>query len=260
MPNWLSTHPAPADRVQAVQEYIAKTGTPAGTTGTTGRNAFLQRIDGIMFGDSPSEGIIRGNLFLHPDLRMSITFPQGWEIQNTRTQVMARAPEQNQFLILQLVPNPAGSIEQVARASMAQAGFQHLNGQRTQVNGLDAYVGSYRGKMQGLGTVTTLASHIVLDKNVYLLAGLAPPNEFQAAEPRFAQSIQSFRELSRQEAENIRPNRVDIYTVRQGDTWESIWKGSTAGILKPSTLAIMNNYEPNQQPRPGDRIKIVVEG
>jgi predicted Zn-dependent protease len=49
--------------------------------------------------------------------------------------------------------------------------------------------------------------------------------------------------------------------VRPGDTWQSIAQraGETAGI-KPSTLAIMNNYEPSQQPRPGDRIKIVVEG
>jgi hypothetical protein len=30
--------------------------------------------------------------------------------------------------------------------------------------------------------------------------------------------------------------------------------------MKPSTLAIMNNYEPAEPPRPGDRIKIVVEG
>ena len=47
----------------------------------------------------------------------------------------------------------------------------------------------------------------------------------------------------------------------RGDTWQSIAQrmGESAG-LKPSTLAIMNNYEPTEAPRPGDRIKIVVEG
>jgi hypothetical protein len=29
---------------------------------------------------------------------------------------------------------------------------------------------------------------------------------------------------------------------------------------KASTLAIVNYYEPSQPPKPGDRIKIVVEG
>jgi predicted Zn-dependent protease len=52
---------------------------------------------------------------------------------------------------------------------------------------------------------------------------------------------------------------VDIYTVRSGDSWEELSR-RTGGILKPSTLAIMNNYEPSQPPRAGERIKIVVEG
>jgi predicted Zn-dependent protease len=144
---------------------------------------------------------------------------------------------------------------------MANAGFQQLNGDRAQVNGMDAYVGTYQGQMQGLGSVVTLAAHIVHDRNVYLFAGIAPPNEFQSVQQQFSTSIRSFRQLSAQEAANIRPNRVDLYTVRPGDTWESIVQrsGQASGV-KASTVAIMNDYEPNQQPRPGDRIKIVVEG
>ena len=258
VPNFLSTHPAPADRVQKVEAVVAQAGRPVGTAGTEDEAEFLRRIDGVVFGDSPSQGIVRGNTFLHPDLRLSLSFPQGWEIQNARTQVLAKAPERNEFMLLQLVPNPSGSIEQVAQGSMANAGFRQINGERAQVNGLDAYVGTYQGQMQGLGNVVTLAAHIVHDRNVYVFAGLAPPNGFESAQRSFAQSIRSFRELSRQEAANIRPNRVDVYTVRQGDTWASIAERS--GGIKASTLAIMNNYEPNQQPRPGDRIKIVVEG
>ena len=265
VPNWLSTHPAPADRVEKVQSYIAQAQVrPVGTSGRADQideAEFLRRVDGLVFGDSPSQGIVRGNTFLHPDLRLSIAFPRGWEIQNAKSQVMAKAPEQNEFMLLQLVPNASGSIEQVAQGTMANAGFRQLNGQRAQVNGLDAYVGTYQGQLQGLGNVVTLAAHIVHDRNVYLFAGLAPPDGFNSAQRQFGDSIRSFRELSRQEAANIRPNRVDVYTVRQGDTWQSIAErmGEAAGI-KASTLAIMNNYEPNQQPRPGDRIKIVVEG
>lgn len=266
VPNWLSTHPAPADRVNAVQAYIAQsTPRPVGTAGTRTPEQtevdFVRRIDGLVFGDSPSQGIVRGNAFLHPDLRLSLAFPRGWEVQNTKTQVLAKAPEQNEFMLLQLVPNASGSIEQVARGTMVNAGFQQLNGERAQVNGLDAYIGTYQGQMQGLGNVVTVAAHIVHDRNVYLFAGLAPPGEFRSAQQEFVNSIRSFRELTRQEAANIRPNRVDIYTVRAGDTWQGLAErmGEAAGI-KASTLAIMNNFEPTQQPRPGDRIKIVVEG
>ena len=264
VPNWLSTHPAPADRVEKVQAYIAQAPGAVGTAGAGGETdaaTFLRRIDGLVFGDSPSQGVVRGNAFLHPDLRLAITFPQGWDIQNGKSQVVAKAPDQNDFMLLQLVPSPSGSIEQVARGTMANAGFQQVKGERARVNGLDAYVGTYQGQMQGLGNVVTLAAHIVFDRNVYLFAGLAPPNEFGTVQRSFEQSIGSFRELSREEAARIRPNRVDLYTVRPGDTWQSIAKATEeVGGVKASTLAIMNNYEPSQAPRPGDRIKIVVEG
>jgi predicted Zn-dependent protease len=216
-------------------------------------------MDGIIFGDSPADGIVRGNEFLHPVLRLGLKFPQGWEVQNSAQQVVAKAPDRDNFMLLQLVPNASGSIQQIAQASMANAGFRQLQGERTTLNGLDAYVGTYQGAMEGLGNVATVAAHIVHDRNVYLFAGLAPPNQFQAAQAPFAASIRSFRELSSSEAAAIRPNRVDIYTVRGGDSWQGIAERN-GGVVKPATLAIMNNYEPSQPPRAGDRIKIVVQG
>ena len=57
----------------------------------------------------------------------------------------------------------------------------------------------------------------------------------------------------------LNPDRIDLYTARQGDTWASIAERG-GGLVKPATLAIMNDYEPNQAPRPGDRIRIVIEG
>jgi predicted Zn-dependent protease len=261
VPNWLSTHPAPADRVEELKTVIAQAQatTPVGTSGTVDETQFLRRIDGIVFGDSPSQGIVRGNMFLHPELRLSIAFPDGWEIQNTPTQVLAKAPDREDYMLLQLVQNPSGSIEQIARGTMANAGFRQVNGERAEVNGLDAYVGTYQGQMQGLGSIVTLAAHIVHNRNVYVFAGLAPPNQFESVQRDFARSIRSFRELSAQEAANIKPNRVDLYTVRQGDTWQGIAERS-GGIVKPSTLAIMNDKDPGQSPRPGEQIKIVVEG
>ena len=260
VPNWLSTHPAPADRVAGVQQYIQKAAIPVGTSGTTDKTDFIRHVDGIVYGDSPSDGIIRGNQFLHPDLRLAIAFPTGWEIQNSPLQVTAKAPERDNYMLLQLVPNARGSVDQIAQTGMAGAGFKQLNGQRSQINGMDAYVGTYQGNLEGLGNVVTSAAHIVHEKNVYLLAGFAPPNQFDAAQREFAASIRSFKELSREEAAGIRPNRVDVYTVRSGDTWQSIAQRTGDGTVKPATLAIMNNYEPSQPPRAGERIKVVVTG
>ena len=260
VPNFLATHPAPADRVEHVLAYVKKNPIAVGTAGRPADERNYQRmVDGIIFGDSPSDGIIRGNQFLHPDLRLALAFPQGWEIQNSATQVIAKAPDRNNFMLLTLVPNASGSLQQIAQGSMANAGFRQVQGERASLNGLDAYVGTYQGAMQGLGDVATLAAHIVHGRNVYMLAGLAPPNQFEGAQRQFVSSIRSFRELSASEASRIRPNRIDIYTVRGGDTWQAL-AARTGNLIKPETLAIMNNYEPSQPPRAGDLIRIVVEG
>lgn len=261
VPNFLSTHPAPGDRVQQVLAYVQNNPIAVGTAGRPADETDYQRVvDGVIFGDSPSDGIVRGNEFLHPVLRLALAFPKGWEIQNSATQVVAKAPDRENYMLLTLVPNASGSLQQIAQGSMANAGFRPVQqGERASLNGLDAYVGTYQGAMEGAGNIVAVAAHVVHNRSVYMFAGLAPPNQFQNAQQLFLTSIRSFRELSQSEASRIRPNRVDIYTVRGGDTWESLASRS-GDLVKPATLAIMNDYEPSQPPRAGDRIRIVVEG
>jgi predicted Zn-dependent protease len=103
------------------------------------------------------------------------------------------------------------------------------------------------------------AAHIVHNGNVYLVAGFSAPNVFNPLDDAMLRTIRSFKPMTAAEAEDVHPNRVDIYVVRQGDSWQSIAERS-GGVIKPSTLAIMNGAEPNSQPVVGRRIKIVVGG
>jgi predicted Zn-dependent protease len=259
VPNWLSTHPDPLARVDEILPIVEKL--RAGRTDlATNRDAFLQRIDGIVYGDNPEQGIVRGTTFLHPPLRFRVDFPQGWEVANSPTQVVAKAPDAEVYMLLELVQKPQGrTLQEIALNQMQRAGFQLADGERTAIGGLDAFVGVYQGQMQGLGAVGVRAAHIAHGTNVYMLAGFTGTELFRQADSAFVGAIRSFRALAAAEAESIRPNRVDLYVVRQGDTWEGIAERS-GGVIKPASLAIMNNAAPNAQPSPGSRIKIVVGG
>ena len=260
VPNWLSTHPAPEDRVQRVSAAVQQAEAGAGRF-TVERDAFLKRLDGIVYGDNPDQGVVRGARFLHAGLRFAVEFPNGWEINNGQTQVVAKEPGGHPLLVLQTVTRPLGrNTEEVALRSMAAAGFRATTGGSTTINGLDAFVGTYLGTMQSLGRVQVRAAHVVLNREVFLLAGIAPYDEYGRAEPAFTTTIHSFKPLSRSEAEGIAPNRVDLYTARAGDTWQSIAERQGGRVVKPATLAIMNGHAVNDQPRPGERIKIVVAG
>jgi predicted Zn-dependent protease len=258
VPNFLSTHPEPLARVTEIRPTVEKL--KAGRANwVTDRETLMRRMDGIVFGDNPEQGVTRGNTFLHPPLRFRIDFPNGWQVSNSAQQVVAQAPGADSVMVLQVAQGQKGSVEAVAAASMRQAGLQQVRGERSSINGLDAYLGVYQGEIEGLGPVVSRAAHIAHGGQIYVVAGLAPPAGFDRADATFLASIRTFRALSAAEAENIRPNRIDLYVVRSGDTWASLAERS-GGAVMPASLAIMNGAAPNTTPQTGARIKIVVAG
>ncbi|MDA1306818.1 MAG: M48 family metalloprotease [Acidobacteria bacterium] len=259
VPNWMSTHPEPLSRVEDIQPTVAEL-KASGATYVTNRDAWIRRVDGIIFGDNPDQGLARGRTFVHPVLRFQLDFPNQWEIANSPQQVVAQAPGNDAIMLLRGVAEPQGqSMREIALNSMRSAGLRATAGEVATIGGLDAYLGVYQGQIEGLGAVTMRAGHIRHDREVYLVAGLTPPDAFRQSDATFLASIRSFRQMSAAEAEAIRPNRVDLYVVRSGDTWQGIAERS-GGVVTPSTLAIMNQSTLGTQPRVGLRIKIVVSG
>ena len=92
---------------------------------TVDRDGYLARIDGIVFGDNPEDGVVRGNMFLHPPLRFAIEFPQGWEITNSDEQVVAQEPGNKVFMVLRTIEaRPGRSLDQVAQQHMRESGYK----------------------------------------------------------------------------------------------------------------------------------------
>ena len=163
-------------------------------------------------------------------------------------------------MVLELSKSNAASPQAAARADMTEAGLRETGGGTTRINGLDAYVGTYEG-MSEQTRFLVRAAHIRSGDKTYLVAGLATPAEFPRVDRTFQNSIQSFRQLSQQEADRIQPDRLDFYTVRSGDTWESLAKqGGAASPIRASSIAIMNGSDPATPPKAGTRVRILVGG
>jgi predicted Zn-dependent protease len=257
VPNWLLTHPQPLERVGEVEPAVREAeASPHGDAWAIGRESYLRRIDGIVVGENPREGVVRGAEFVHPDLRLAVAFPPGWTLNNGKTAVIAARPDGAAFVLLQPVTSDGSrALPDLARASMTNAGFRLVDGRRARVNGLDAYLGSYDGTLENGSAVRVEAAHVALGGQVYLLAGIAaataqPPREFEA-------SIRSFRELSRAEADGVKPNRLALYTARPGDSWERL-AADRGNLVTGAALAVMNGRSLSDPPRPGERLKVVV--
>jgi predicted Zn-dependent protease len=251
--------------------------------GTIERDAYLQRINGIVFGDNPEDGIVRGHEFIHPTLRFAIDFPDGWDISNGEEEVVAQEPGNKVFVVLRAVREPsATTLEQVAQKHMKGAGYKATEGALTTVNSLDAFIGTYQGNARGLGKVTARGAHISTPpaslrtsrrvpagtgapgstlsprSTTYFIGGVAPAETFPTQLDAFNATIKSFRQLSPNEADDVEPNRVVLYNVQKGDTWQSIAQREGKGVAKASTLAIMNDHTVDDQPKVGEKLKIVV--
>jgi predicted Zn-dependent protease len=265
VPNWLSTHPQPENRAARVGEAVKKVRAPMDSaqsgTWTVDRDGYLARIDGIVFGDNPEDGVVRGNLFLHAPLRFAIAFPDGWEITNSDEQVVAQEPGNKVFMVLRTIEARLGrSLDQVAQQHMRESGYKATDLTSSTVSGMQAVVGTYAGNASGIGTVTARGAHVLLGRSTFFIGGIASPDLYPRVSADFDRAIQSFRQMSQDEANAVEPNLIDLYTAREGDTWQSIAQRAGQGLVSAATLAIMNDHAIDEHPKPGTRLKIVVAG
>ena len=270
VPNWMSTHPQPENRAARVTETVKKVRAgESESTWTVDRDGYLARIEGIIFGDDPESGIVRGNMFLHPPLRFAIEFPAGWEITNSDEQVVAQEPGNKVFMVLRTIQGrPGRSLEEAAQQHMRDSGYNLADMTQGTVSGMQAVLGTYEGNARGIGKVIARGAHVVLGRpsttvrtgSTYFIGGIAPPDVYPRVSADFDRAIQTFRQMSQDEANAVEPNIIDLYTAREGDTWQSIAQRAGKGFVSANTLAIMNDHTIDQQPAPGTRLKIVVAG
>ena len=116
-PVWLSTHPDPGDRYQRLLAAVQQQGLKGGNVR---REAYLDRLDGMTFGENPREGFFREGAFYHPDLRFRFVMPRGFKGQNTKQAVWAVSP--NGDAVFQLTLAEGDSPDRAARARRARAG------------------------------------------------------------------------------------------------------------------------------------------
>ena len=101
LPEWLSTHPDPGTRVQNTEQRLDTLSRSLANT-ITNRDDYLQHIAGLTYGEDPRQGFFEGRTFYHPDLRFQLTYPQGWQTQNTPDAVVAMSPQQDAIIQLGL--------------------------------------------------------------------------------------------------------------------------------------------------------------
>lgn len=252
IPEWMSTHPDPGNRVQQTMQRIAATTLPGGLQ--VDRDRFLQATEGLVFGENPRLGFFEGAAFLHPDLRFRFDFPAGWKTQNQSSQVVGISPQQDAIVVLTLAgaTAPAQALQQF----LGQQGIQSRGTSAAPINGLPAALGGFVAQTQE-GTLGGWVAFVQLDGTTYRLLGYTPAPRASAYDAVLRQAVSSFRRLTDAAALAVKPARLRLVRTPRPMTIEEFQRDFPSTI-PVAQLALINGVEPTTRLPAGMLVKRVV--
>jgi predicted Zn-dependent protease len=247
----MATHPSTPERVQETLAAARQIAAPG--IGDTARSSYLAAIDGITYGDDPSEGFIRGRRFLHPKLGFAFVAPEGFVLENTARAVLGNANGGVEALRVDSVRIPAATGLEEYLASGWIDGLQQGSIESLMINGLPAATATARG-----GEWTFRLAAIRFGTDVYRLI-FATRTLTPERDQRYREAINSFRRVPSEEAASVRPLRLSVITAGEGEHAEKL-AGRMAVTDRPlETFLILNGLEHDGQLKAGEKYKLVVE-
>ena len=251
IPEWASTHPDPASRVRNAQSLASR----VGAGGVRNADAFLASVDGVLYGDDPAQGVVEGRDFLHPDLRLKFTVPNGYGMQNGASAVLVSGNGgQAQFSTAAYNGDMNAYIASIFKAVGGNANLSPGNIQRTTVNGIPAYYAVARANTQSGQVDVTVFAYEFSRTSAFHFVALTQAGGAGVFNPMF----QSVRRLTASEAAAIRPRRVDVVTVARGDTVATLARRMAYTDLQTERFQVLNRLTATSRLTPGRKVKIVV--
>ena len=252
--NWLASHPSNEKRLADIQQVAAGY---SGSYDDDGRARYLLAIEGLPFGDSREQGVVRGRNFFHEDLGIALTAPPGWQVRNSPEAIMLVSGAGDAGLIVRTVPPSAGN----THAEIIRSVVKPTEGRSTvrNFNGLAAtqFEGTVRTEQSASQPVRVSVVTGPGNRNYLLQHAARDANALQRAAGPLADAESSFRPLTPAERTAARPWVVRSTAFPRGGFAE-LARSSPLQSQAESQLRLMNGvYGGAPEPRPGVRVKIV---
>ena len=255
--NWLASHPSSDQRLNDIRATALILQNPKADSG---RERYLQTINGTVFGDSAEEGVVRGQAFFHESLGITLSAPRGWRLQNTTQELRILNAAGDAAVTMRTVPAEAGK----THAEIIRAVFNPLNGRTTEatINGFPAtsFVGTARVQSGGsVGTQSVDATLITGPRQRnYLFLHMAKNAEiFKRERDNLLAVEKTFRALTEQDKALARPWRLKTVPLPAGG-FAQLAKQAPAQLPDAEAqLRLLNGVYPAGDIKPGTLVKTV---
>ena len=250
-----STHP---DNDTRLKEVIGRANVflKSGSSRIVGRNKFLTELDGLVFGQSTRNGVLRGNTFYHQDLDLTLTFPTGWRVDNHPDRLTAR-PRTNDALLQITIQdlNRRLSPREFLRERLKLKDLR--NGKQVSAGSLPGYTGTLEVKTSS-GRQSGRVIVIYYRNNAYIFLGAAQNEEKRRRrDSDFLAVARSVRAMTRAERPLAEAQRIFLLQVKSRTRYAELAKKSPILNYPTEQLRLLNGHYPRGEPYPGDWIKLV---
>ena len=249
--DFLSSHPATPERVKNALVNARQFSGPG--AGERDRAEYLADLDGIVYGEDPSEGFARGRRFQHPKLGFTFTAPPGFSLDNTAQAVLGLKDGGGEAMRLDLVSVPA---EQTLTDYLKAGWIENVDAgsvEEFKVNGFAAATATAKGEQWSFRLFALRFGSDVY-RFIFAAKTMTAPSD-----RAFRESVNTFRRMSLKESSAVHPLRLRIVTVRADDTPEKLARRMAIADHPLERFLVLNGLTAHDTLKPGDKVKLVVE-
>lgn len=254
-----SDHPAPDARAfQAAAGASRATAEPKGGW-IDNREAYLKAIDGLPYGSSREQGIVRDNRFYHGGMGLTVAFPRDWTVNNLRDRLLAYTKKKDVLLQITVEKRPERQSPREFLLSKLKGGSFERGGDLS-VDGMEGYTLITRsGSPLDSGEGPVRWAVLYRDKSAFLIGGASRSSVdgVPVDDGIFLGSIQTMRHLKPSEYPLARPFRLKVITATATTKIDDYLKNMPGEKFRKERLELLNGLYPKREPKAGDSLKVV---
>ncbi len=263
IPTFLSTHPDPGNRYEAVSQMAEFwKDSLKYSSWMVKKESYLHMIDGMVYGDDPRQGYVEGSVFYHPQMRFKFPVPSSWKLENSPLQVQMAPDDGRAVMIFTLAQqdNP----ELAAETALKDLNLSLLDSRRTVVNGMPAVATVSQQVSQDQQTgqqqiIKVLSHFIEYNDQVYVFHGVSTEEYFNSYFRLFESTMINFDKLTEASKLKVKPKRIDVREVRSPGTLANTFRYYNVPQDQMEHLALLNNMELSDNVNRGKLIKIILD-
>ena len=256
--DWLASHPSNEQRLASIRSIAAGYPSAPGAYADDGRERYLKAIDGMVYGDSPEQGVVRGQNFYHAGLGLALTAPPGWRIQNAQDAVTLINPAGDAGLVMKAVPPKAGATHEEILKNLIKPTQGKV--EKRSFNGLGAthFIGQRQNQQGQAQAVQATVVSGPQGSNYLMIYAARDAAARERALPQLRAAEASFRPLGAADRKAAEPWTLKAVPYPRGGFAEL---AKSSPLLPPDKaeqqLRLINGSYGGGEPKPGQLVKVV---